>query len=161
MEEELFEEDNLMEWKVEELEPSHIPLQHSKSTMNLLAGVEPVKKRDLTYDDILGSMNLKVVDGHLQYIQAKKEINEVKQVKLNTAVSPSHSNSSYLNYVPRSREEHQKMMRERIKKQMEARARQQKSTKLFFTNHLPLSQMPIMTNTNYFLQFVKTRPPMR
>ena len=46
-------------------------LQRSNGVSNLLANVQTVKKRDLTYDDILASMNLKVVDGELQYIQAQ------------------------------------------------------------------------------------------
>ena len=43
-------------------------LQRSKATTNLLSAVQVPKKRDLTYDDILASMNLKVQDGELQYI---------------------------------------------------------------------------------------------
>jgi hypothetical protein len=157
------EEENFVEFNVEDIETSFQPLQHSKATMNLLSGVQPVKKRELTYDDILGSMNLKVVDGQLQYIQPQKPTNFMKKVTFSAPVEKDkiQHNSQYMNYVPRSKEEHQKMMREHIKKQIELRERNKKSTKLFFTNHLPEPTMPNVTGGNHFLNFVKNKIPMR
>jgi hypothetical protein len=161
-------EPGFVELNIEEPEISFKTLEHSKATMNLLSGVQSTKKRELTYDDILGSMNLKVVDGQLQYIQPQKVANPVKTVKFSAPVEKEKqqgANPRYLNYIPRSKEEHEKMMRENMrenmKKQMVARARHQKSTKLLFTNNLPQPPMPNVTGGNHFLQFVKVRPAMR
>jgi hypothetical protein len=157
-------EENFVELKVQERKP----LQHSKGSMNLLSGVQPVKKRELTYDDILGSMNLKVVDGQLQYIQPQKPTNFMKKVKFSEPLEKEkiqekekEKGGQYMNYVPRSKEEHQKMMFEHMKKQMEARIKNQKSTKLLFTNNLPQQPMQPIKISNHFLQFVKTAAPMR
>jgi len=165
MEEEFFEipifleEENFIELNVEE----NKSFQHSKDTSNI---IHPIKKRELTYDDILGSMNLKVVDGQLQYIQQQKVANPVKKVKFSGQLE--NEKSQYLDHIPRSKEEHQKMiqehqkmMQEHIKKQIETRMRQKKSTKLLFTNHLPQPLMPNVTSSTHFLQFVKSKMPMR
>jgi hypothetical protein len=169
MEEEFLEDDdfldgeeNFVELNVEEYKP----LQHSKGSMNLLSGVKPVKKRELTYDDILGSMNLKVVDGQLQYIQPQKPTNLMKKVKFSEPLQKEkekekEKGGQYMNYIPRSKEEHQKMMLEHMKKQMEARIKNQKSTKLLFTNNLPQQPIQPIKKSNHFLQFVKTVIPMR
>ena len=156
----LDEEESFVELNVEEYKP----LQHSKGSMNLLSGVQPVKKRELTYDDILGSMNLKVVDGQLQYIQPQKPTNFMKKVKFSEPIKKEkekEKSGQYMNYIPRSKEEHQKMILENMKKQMEARIKNQKSTKLLFMNNLPQQPMQPIKISNHFLQFVKTSVPMR
>ena len=145
MEEELEEFEEFEELVELEIEEMHQPLQHSKATDDLLS-----KKRDLTYDDILETMNLKVVNGELQYIHPQKQ--PVKQVRTSGVNA-----SDYLNYVPRSKEEHQKMMRESIENRRAAilRARQMKSTQLLFTTRKPEQPFIEGGKTNHFLQFIK------
>lgn len=136
------EDDALIELEIEEIPRV---LQHSKETDDLLS-----KRRDLTYDDILGTMNLKVVNGELQYIHPQKQ--EVKRIS-----TTNSKMCEYLNYVPRSKEEHQKMMRETIENRKAAilRARQLKSTRLLFTSRAPEQQLIEAGKTNHFLQFIK------
>jgi hypothetical protein len=119
-------------------------------------------------------MNLKVVDGQLRYIQPQKPTNFMKKVKFSEPLNKEkekiqekekekekEKGGQYMNYVPRSKEEHQKIMFEQMKKQMEARIKNQKSTKLLFTNNLPQQPMQPIKISNHFLQFVKTAAPMR
>jgi hypothetical protein len=90
-----------------------------------------------------------------------KKVKFSAPIEKNKIQDKNQDKSQYMNYVPRSKEEHQKMMREHIKKQIELRERNKKSTKLFFTNHLPQPPMPNVTGGNHFLNFVKVRPPLR
>jgi hypothetical protein len=147
--------EEFIELGIEEIEQ---PLQRSNATVNLLPDV---KKRDLTYDDILESMNLKVINGELQYIRplvkvAPPQIKQISTVKnspvKNSPVKNSPVNNSYLNYVPRSKEEHIKMLKENM---MKPRISEFKSTKLLFTNHLPEPPTRAAGSTNHFLRFVK------
>jgi ABC-type phosphate/phosphonate transport system ATPase subunit len=55
----------------------------------------------------------------------------------------------------------QKGVLREMKKQMEARIKNQKSTKLLFMNNLPQQPMQPIKISNHFLQFVKTSVPMR
>lgn len=123
-------------------------LQRSNAVSNLLVNV---KKRDFTYDDILETMNLKVVDGNLQYIHPQNK-------KINTNISPIISE----NIVPPSKEEQEKRMRENLQRRKEEfiRLRQQhsKSTKLLFTNNLNTPVSPSIRSSTHFLKFVKIKP---
>lgn len=123
-------------------------LQPSKAVSNLSINV---KKRDFTYDDILEKMNLKVIDGNLQYIRPHNK-------KINTNITQVLPEK----IVPPSKEQQEKIMRENLQRRKEEfiRLRQQhsKSTKLLFTNNLHTQISPSIKSSTHFLKFVKFKP---
>jgi len=153
-------------------------LKHSKAMNNLLAPVSSAassSSRDLTYDDILASMNLKVQDGQLQYIQpvanpeppviVKPRIPvQTKRVQIKDK-SILSANMPYIQgisvHAPApvvlTKEEREKMIRETMEKQRAAwiHARQIKTTKLLFTNPLSSYPVPSIRSTTHYLKFVK------
>uniref|UniRef100_A0A6C0BB56 Uncharacterized protein n=1 Tax=viral metagenome TaxID=1070528 RepID=A0A6C0BB56_9ZZZZ len=121
-------------------------LQRSNGVSNLLANVQTVKKRDLTYDDILASMNLKVVDGELQYIQTQSSIYHQPSVvspPVRTPVIRPHP-------ITLKREDYVKMQKPPVK-----------STKLLFTNHAGLVEAPAVKPSNHLFTMYSRDHPMK
>lgn len=87
--------------------------------------LKKVEKKTISYEDILSSLNMKVIDGKLQYID--------KNAK------PLVSNNSYKQQppIPLTREEYQRLVLENKKKRVESlrRVQQIKSTKMMFSNN--------------------------
>jgi hypothetical protein len=158
----------------------------SPSSKSIISQVQTPKKRDLTYDDILASMNLKVNNGQLQYIQPQTSIQnvpkitprvkppvpqvvtipQVKQVRIHKSESfsqPSRTKLPYLNILPRSREEHAKMIgarhQEAIRKVKPVLKPVLKPTQLLFTNNNNMNDFyaPSIRSTDHFLKFVKNK----
>lgn len=117
-------------------------LQRSNGVNNLLANVHTVKKRDLTYDDILASMNLKVVDGELQYIQTQVQPPSTIYRQPILVTPPIRS--------PPKREDYVKMQKPPIK-----------TTKLLFTNHVGLVQIPPVKPSNHLFTMYSQDHPIK
>lgn len=108
-----------------------------------------VKKRDLTYDDMLESMNLKFVNGNLQYIQPtikEKEKEKEKPVAL-------------------TKYQYDKMMRENIQKRNNELIRikqvKEQATKLFFTNNTIQNSTPFIKPKNHLFNIYSHQHPMK
>lgn len=157
------------------------------STKSIISQVQTPKKRDLTYDDILASMNLKVNNGQLQYIQPQTSIQklpkitppvkqvpkpqvvqipQIKRVQIHKPESfsqPSRTKLPYLNILPRSREEHAKMLGnmhpEAIRQVKPVLKPVLKPTQLLFTNNNNMYDFyaPSIRSTDHFLKFVKNK----
>jgi hypothetical protein len=153
---------------------------------SIISQVQTPKKRDLTYDDILASMNLKVNNGQLQYIQPQTSIQnvpkitprvkpvqvvtipqvapiqQVKRVQIHKPESfsqPSRTKLPYLNILPRSREEHAKMLGARHQEAIRKVKPVPKPTQLLFTNNNNMYDFyaPSIRSTDHFLKFVKNK----
>jgi hypothetical protein len=85
--------------------------------------LKKVEKKTISYEDILSSLNMKVMDGKLQYID--------KNAKPLTQVSNNREP------IPLTREEYQRLVLENKKKRIESlrRVQQIKSTKMMFSNN--------------------------
>ena len=156
------------------------------SSKSIISQVQTPKKRDLTYDDILASMNLKVNNGQLQYIQPQTSIQnlpkitpraqtpkppvvtipQVKRVQIHNNKSlfisqhQQHKNEMpYLNILPRSREEHAKMIGARHQEANRKVKPVPKPTQLLFTNNNNMYDFyaPSIRSTDHFLKFVKNK----
>ena len=152
------------------------------SSKSIISQVQPPKKRDLTYDDILASMNLKVNNGQLQYIQPQTSIQnlpkitpraqtpkppvvtipQVKRVQIHKPESFSQQSRTklpYLNIIPRSREEHAKMIGARHQEANRKVKPVPKPTQLLFTNNNNMYDFyaPSIRSTDHFLKFVKNK----
>lgn len=131
-------------------------LQRSNGVNNLLANVHTVKKRDLTYDDILASMNLKVVDGELQYIQTQSPAPAPSTIYRQPILvkppirSPIRSPLITPPQVTLKREDYVKMQKPPIK-----------TTKLLFTNHAGPVQFPSMKPANHLFTMYSQDHPMK
>uniref|UniRef100_A0A6C0LFE6 Uncharacterized protein n=1 Tax=viral metagenome TaxID=1070528 RepID=A0A6C0LFE6_9ZZZZ len=127
-------------------------LQRSNGVSNLLENVQTVKKRDLTYDDILASMNLKVVDGELQYIQTQPQVPSTiyRQPVLATPPVRSPQVRPPLIRPSLKKEEYVKMQKPPIK-----------TTKLLFTNHSGPVQFPSLKPTNHLFTMYSQDHPMK
>jgi len=163
-------------------------LQTAPSTKSIISQVQTPKKRDLTYDDILASMNLKVNNGQLQYIQPQTSIPnvpkitpraqtpkpqvvtlprvapipQIKRVQIHKPESfsqPSRTKLPYLNILPRSREEHAKMLGARHQEAIRKVKPVPKPTQLLFTNNNNMYDFyaPSIRSTDHFLKFVKNK----
>lgn len=155
-------------------------LQSAPSTKSIISQVQTPKKRDLTYDDILASMNLKVNNGQLQYIQPQTSIQnvpnplvktplpqvvqipQVKRVQIHKSESfsqPNRTKLPYLNILPRSREEHAKMLGARHQEAIRNVKPVLKPTQLLFTNNNNMNDFyaPSIRSTDHFLKFVKNK----
>jgi len=147
---------------------------------SIISQVQTPKKRDLTYDDILASMNLKVNNGQLQYIQPQTSIQklpkinppvkqvpiapipQIKRVQIHKPESfsqPSRTKLPYLNILPRSREEHAKMLGTRHQEAIRKVKPVPKPTQLLFTNNNNMYDFyaPSIRSTDHFLKFVKNK----
>lgn len=84
--------------------------------------LKKVEKKTISYEDILSSLNMKVIDGKLQYID--KNAKPISQVSNNQP-------------IPLTREEYQRLVLENKKKRIESlrRVQQIKSTKMMFSNN--------------------------
>jgi len=110
-----------------------------------------VKKRDLTYDDMLESMNLKFVNGNLQYIQPMiKEKEKEKEKEKPIALT---------------KYQYDKMMRENIQKRNNELIRikqvKEKTTKLFFTNSTIQNTTPFIKPKNHLFNIYSHDHPMK
>ena len=90
--------------------------------------VKKVVKKPVSYEDILSSLNMKVIDGKLQYID--------KNAKPSTNTSTS-TNIHNRQPIPLTREQYQQLVLENKRKRVEAlrRVQQIKSTKMMFSNN--------------------------
>jgi len=122
-------------------------LQRSNGVNNLLANVHTVKKRDLTYDDILASMNLKVVDGELQYIQTQAPAPSTIYRQPVLATPPMRSP---LVRPSLKREDYVKIQKPPVK-----------TTKLLFTNHAGPVQFPSVKPANHLFTMYSQDQPMK
>jgi hypothetical protein len=120
-------------------------LQRSNGVNNLLANVHTVKKRDLTYDDILASMNLKVVDGKLQYIQPQAPAPSTIYRQPILVKPPIRTPQITL-----KREDYVKMQKPPVK-----------TTKLLFTNHAGPVQFPSVKPANHLFTMYSQDHPMK
>ena len=148
------------------------------SSKSIISQVQTPKKRVLTYDDILASMNLKVNNGQLQYIQpqtsiqnvpiprvktpVKAPIPQIKRVQIHKPESfsqPSRTKLPYLNILPRSREEHAKMLGNMHPEAIRKVKPVPKPTQLLFTNNNNMYDFyaPSIRSTDHFLKFVKNK----
>ena len=126
-------------------------LHRSTGVNNLLANVHTVKKRDLTYDDILASMNLKVIDGELQYIQA-----QTSPCRQPVLAPPLIRPPPVPLKKPLTREQYVKMTKENMQKGPPV-----KTTKLLFTNHTGPVQFPPVKPANHLFTMYSQDHPMK
>ena len=130
--------------------------QNKNKSTSILSTVQPLKKRDLTYDDILGSMNLKVTDGQLQYISSSRKIPPIGKNYSTTPIIitpvsppiPLKKTSTFPQLVSpvfktefNRKEINRKIFERRIK-----------STKLLFTNNNTESFIPSIKSTDRFFK---------
>ena len=122
-----------------------------KKNTSILSNVQLPKKRDLTYDDILGSMNLKVKDGQLQYISSSKKIPPIAKNYssipiITTPIPPLQP----LQNTPRMPQLIQPTLKREFNKNIFER--RSKSTKLLFTNNATESFIPSIKSTDRFFK---------
>ena len=119
-----------VEGQEEDIDVEDIQLSDNSSNIQIKIDELPrpilkkVEKKTVSYEDILGSLNMKVIDGKLQYIDKN-------------AKPPVHPNYYNRQPIPLTREQYQKLVLENKKKREDAlrRVQQIKSTKMMFSNN--------------------------
>lgn len=117
------EEPGNIKMKVEEIKrPQQIPL------------MKKADKKKVSYEDILSSLNMKVIDGKLQYID--KNAKPLTNTSMNTNTN-TNTNTHNRQPIPLTREQYQQLVLENKRKRMESlrRVQQIKSTKMMFSNN--------------------------
>jgi len=111
-------------------EPGNIKIKIEEIKRPQQIAMKKAEKKKVSYEDILSSLNMKVIDGKLQYIDK----NAKPLTNTNTSTNMNIHNRQP---IPLTREQYQQLVLENKRKRMESlrRVQQIKSTKMMFSNN--------------------------